>query len=60
MQEEIKYIACIRDARGHILHAVSGEVTRLQAENILRTMHYGLWARCEAIPVPATTPGIHR
>lgn len=59
MEEELKYVACIRDSHGKIRRAVSGEVTRLQAENILRTLHYGLWVRCEALPVLASTPGIH-
>ena len=53
------YIACIMDRNGKILKAVSSEVIRDQAENILKNNHYQKWVRCEAIPQLSTNPNIH-
>jgi hypothetical protein len=47
------------DKSGHILKRVSCDVTKLQAENILKNIYYSLWVRGEALPVIATNPKIH-
>jgi hypothetical protein len=47
------------DRNGKILKAVSSEVIRDQAENILKNNHYQKWVRCEAIPQLSTNPNIH-
>ena len=59
MNNDIKYIACINDNKGRILRAVSGELSRTQAEEFLKKNYYSKWINCEAIPQLANNHNIH-